>query len=55
MSSKCLSAGAKEVFVSPHDLSKADECVAAVKETVDKFGGELVVLWIDSLNCRRPN
>lgn len=37
---RCLDAGAEDVFVSVHDLAKAEECVAAVDKSVKKFGGE---------------
>lgn len=35
----CTAAGAEDVFVSPHDLGIAEECVKAVENTVAHFGG----------------
>ncbi|TRY62819.1 hypothetical protein TCAL_13106, partial [Tigriopus californicus] len=35
----CRAAGAEDVFVSPHDLGIAEECVKAVENTVSHFGG----------------
>ena len=42
VSAKCTEAGAEEVFIAPHDLGNAEECVKAVEETVAKFGGKLL-------------
>ena len=37
----CKGSGAEDVFTASHDLSKSDECVKAVEESVAHFGGKL--------------
>ena len=36
---KCSEAGAKSVFVAPHDVSSLQECEDVIRKTVDEFGG----------------
>jgi len=36
---ECKAAGSPDVLVAPHDLSVEEECVKAVNETVEHFGG----------------
>lgn len=46
VSAQCTEAGAEAVFVAPHDLGNSEECVKAVKETVEFFGGKMITRLI---------
>jgi len=41
---ECRKAGSPDVLVAPHDLAEEQECIKAVQETVEHFGGTLDVL-----------
>ena len=46
VSEKCRANGAAEVAFFSHDLAAEAECIAAVEDTVKKFGGKPCVnLW----------
>ena len=36
----CRAAGSPDVYVASHDLAKEEECIAAVCNTVQHFGGK---------------
>ena len=40
VSDQCLAVGAKDVFLSSHDVGKTTECDRAVDRTVDKYQGK---------------
>ena len=37
---ECRKAGSPDVLVAPHDLAEEQECIKAVEETVEHFGGK---------------
>ena len=37
---ECRKAGSPDVLVAPHDLAEEQECIRAVQETVEHFGGK---------------
>ena len=37
---ECRKAGSPDVLVAPHDLAEEQECIKAVQETVEHFGGK---------------
>ena len=41
VSERCIAAGSPDVYVASHDLADEKECIAAVNETVQHFGGNI--------------
>ena len=39
VSEKCKESGSPDVFLASHDLAEEKECIAAINETVEHFGG----------------
>ena len=39
VSEKCKEAGSPDVYLASHDLAEEKECIAAINETVEHFGG----------------
>ena len=39
VSEKCKEAGSPDVYLASHDLAEERECIAAINETVQHFGG----------------
>ena len=39
VSGKCKEAGSPDVYFASHELAEEKECIAAINETVDHFGG----------------
>ena len=44
VSQQCQKMGSPDVYFASHDLSEKNECIAAINETINHFGGNEIII-----------